>query len=122
TSVDYGVMEPATGERATEAGVRVATVSMDLRWLDVGAWPSYAETLAPDAAGNRTAALAPGAAAYVADSSNNLVVNSDAGHAVALVGCEGLVVVHTPEATLVMPADRAEELKKLHGELPEALR
>jgi mannose-1-phosphate guanylyltransferase len=122
TSVDYGVMEPAAGPRAAEAGARVATVSMDLRWLDVGTWPSYSETLTPDAAGNRAAALAPGAAAYVADSSNNLVVNSDAGHAVALVGCAGLVVVHTPEATLVMPAARAEELKKLHGELPEGLR
>lgn len=122
TSVDYGVMEPATGSRAAAAGVQVATVTMDLRWLDVGAWPSYGETLKADAGGNRVSRLAPGATAHMTDCTGNLVVSSDPGHAVALVGCEGLVVVHTPEATLVMPAAKAEALKKLHGELPESLR
>ena len=121
-SVDYAVMEPATGPEAERIGVSVATVTMDVSWLDVGSWPSYAETLTPDAAGNRGAALADGAAAYVEDCAHNLVVNSDAGHAVALLGCEGLVVVHTPQATLVMPSAKAEDLKKLHAELPEELR
>lgn len=124
TSVDYGVMEPATGAgaRAGRAGVRVATVEMDLSWLDVGAWPSYAETLKADEAGNRVAALADAAAAVTHDCAHTLVVNSDPGHTVALLGCSGLVVVHTPEATLVMPAERAEDLKALHGRLPEGLR
>jgi len=34
---------------------------------------------------------------------------------VALVGCAGLVVVHTPSATLVMPADQAQRVKELHA-------
>ena len=34
---------------------------------------------------------------------------------VTLVGCEGLVVVHTPTATLVVPADQAQRGKELHG-------
>lgn len=121
-SVDYAVMEPATGPGAERIGVSVATVTMEVSWLDVGSWPSYAETLKADEAGNRGAALAEGAAAYVEDCARNLIVNSDPGHAVALLGCEGLVVVHTPEATLVMPAAKAEDLKKLHAELPEELR
>ena len=33
----------------------------------------------------------------------------------SLVGCEGLVVVHTPTATLVMPAAQAQRVKDLHA-------
>ena len=36
-------------------------------------------------------------------------------HLVALVGCEGLVVVHTRTATLVMPAAEAQRVKELHA-------
>jgi hypothetical protein len=38
---------------------------------------------------------------------------------VALVGCEGLVVVHTPTATLVMPAADAQRVKELHARVTE---
>ncbi|MFI4897403.1 MAG: hypothetical protein ACIARR_06225 [Phycisphaerales bacterium JB059] len=31
-------------------------------------------------------------------------------------------MVHTPDATLVMPADRAQDLKKLHERLDEGLK
>ncbi|MGZ6804760.1 MAG: hypothetical protein ACXVFU_17090 [Nocardioidaceae bacterium] len=34
-----------------------------------------------------------------------------------LVGCEDLVVVHTPTATLVMPADQAQQVKALHAKV-----
>ncbi|HRJ49234.1 MAG TPA: mannose-1-phosphate guanylyltransferase [Phycisphaerales bacterium] len=50
TSVDYGVMEPIT--RAKDRQFSVCTVQMDLRWLDVGSWPSFGETVPPDAFGN----------------------------------------------------------------------
>ncbi|MDI1289837.1 MAG: mannose-1-phosphate guanylyltransferase, partial [bacterium] len=52
----------------------------------------------------------------------NLIVNAQKGHTVALLGCEDMIVVHTPDATLVMPRAKAEELKALHGMVAEGLR
>jgi mannose-1-phosphate guanylyltransferase len=50
------------------------------------------------------------------------VVNDDSGHIVAVLGAEDLVVVHTREATLVMPKSKAQDLKTLHARLPDALK
>lgn len=119
-SVDFAVMEPAS--RAASEGdpsVRVCTVLMDVHWLDVGSWPAYAETLAPDAAGNRTAGEG---AALVVQGSRNLVVNASADHLVAVLGADDLVVVHTSDATLIMPRARAEELKTLHARVDDRLK
>lgn len=113
-SVDYAVMEPA----ATDPAVSLAGVRMDVEWLDVGSWPSYGETLAADADKNR----ATGGHTATHDSRNNLVVSLEDNHTVALVGCDDLIVVHTADATLVMPRDRAQELKALHAELPDGLK
>ncbi len=116
-SVDYAVMEPITKTRDKQFSV--CTVQMDLRWLDVGSWPSYGETVAPDEAGNRL--VGPTTPAVV-KGRNNLVVSSVPGHTVALLGVDDLIVVHTPDATLVMPRARAEELKELHGKMDDKLR
>jgi len=58
----------------------------------------------------------------VVNGKNNLVVNATAGHVVTVLGADDLVVVHTADATLVMPRARAEELKTLHGMVDEGLR
>ena len=117
-SIDYAVMEPASREQARVAdGVKVCTITMDLTWLDVGSWPSFGQTLSPDADGNGVSGH--GVASRCKDS---LIVNSDDRHTVAMLGCEGMIVVHTSDATLVMPASRAEELKQLYNELPDKLK
>lgn len=107
-SVDYAVMEPASKDDK----VSICTVSTDVDWLDVGSWPSYAETLEPDNAGNRTGGSVK---SLLVDSSGTLVVGDDPGHTVAVLGVKDLIVVHTKDATLVMPKAQAEQLKKLHG-------
>ena len=43
-----------------------------------------------------------------------LVASSDPEHLIATIGCEDLIIVHTPDATLVCRADRAEAIKELH--------
>jgi mannose-1-phosphate guanylyltransferase len=106
-SVDYGVMEPAS----TSELFTVVALPLAARWLDVGSWPSYGEALGRDEDGN--AVGAPRAVLHA--SRGNVVASSDPDHLVALVGCEGLVVVHTPSATLVMPADDAQRVKELHA-------
>lgn len=117
-SVDYGVMEPA----ANDPAVSLAGVTMDVEWLDVGSWPSYGETITPDAHGNR----ASGIPVALHDSTNNLIVGNDSSgssdHTIALVGCEDLIVIRTDRATLVMPKDRAQDIKALHANLPDALK
>ena len=117
-SVDYAVMEPASGA----PDLSICGVEMDEDWIDVGSWPSFAETLERDADGNSSSGPVE---AVCVDSRDNVVVG-DAGlngtHTVALLGCSGLVVVHTPDATLVMPADKAQQLKDLHARLGERLK
>lgn len=117
-SVDFAIMEPAS----SDTQVSVCTVLMDLTWLDVGSWPSYAQTLPPDAAGNTVGGATPADKAVIVNGKGNLVASSDPGHTLALLGCENMVVVHTPDATLVMPRDKAEDLKKVHERLPDMLK
>jgi len=116
TSVDYALMEPAT-DPDKRGELRVCTVSMDLRWLDVGSWPSFGETLDADGSGN-----AHSGDAITMDSTNTLTVNRADGHTVCLLGCDDLIVIHTDRATLVMPRDKAQDLKKLHAILPDGLK
>ncbi|HUZ84283.1 MAG TPA: sugar phosphate nucleotidyltransferase [Gaiellales bacterium] len=105
-SIDYGVLEPAS----RSAAFTIAAVALDARWLDVGSWPAYA-----DAVGRDSDANAAHGRALLLDSTGCLAASSDPEHLVALVGCRDLVVVHTPGATLVCPADRAQEVKELQA-------
>ena len=109
-SVDFAIMEPASQSEQFE----VCTVPMDVQWLDVGSWTAAGETIDPDAAGNR----AFGPACHL-DSSNVISVSEDPSHLIGTIGCEDLVIVHTPRATLVCPADRVQDVKTLHGLLDE---
>ena len=110
-SVDFGVMEKAS----RDPSVRVAAVPMSLSWTDIGSWPAFAETCPTDDHGNSISA----AKSLVMDTRGTLVVSSDARHLVAAFGCDGLVIVHTPTATLVCPRDKAEELKRLYAAVSE---
>ncbi len=67
-----------------------------------------------DDAGNAVAARA-----VLADTRRSVVASSDADHVVAVLGCEGLVVVHTPGATLVVPVEQAQRVKELHALVAE---
>ncbi len=110
-SVDFAVMEPAS----RDSSVTVAAIPMQLRWLDVGSWPSFAETCPRDAQGNALAAEH----ALLLDTHRTLVASSDPSHLIATIGCDGLIVVHTTDATLVCRADSAEAIKELHRQVAE---
>jgi mannose-1-phosphate guanylyltransferase len=107
-SVDYGLMEPAS----KDPGVGIAALPLDLEWLDIGSWPAYGALLPRDEAGN----AAQGQALFT-ECRGSIAVSAEEGHLVACLGLEDVVVVHTPDATLVCPASRADELKKLHARL-----
>ena len=107
-SVDFAVMEPAS----KDPQVRVVALPLALSWLDVGSWPALAAAAATDRddAGN---AFAGGRHALL-DTRGTLVASSDNNHVIAALGCENLIIVHTPDATLVCPKDQAERIKELH--------
>lgn len=115
-SVDYAIMEPASSDDQ----VSICGVRMDIDWLDVGSWPAFGETVDADHEGNRIA----GTESVVSvDASNNLVVSSGKGdHTIAMLGCENLIVVHTPDATLIMPKGKAQDLKRLHEHVRDELK
>ncbi len=105
-SIDHGVMEKAK---------RLAVVPGDFGWNDVGSWQSAWELAAKDAAGN---ALPEGSVAV--DASNNLVRDLTKGGAkklYALVGVSDLVVVETDDAVLVIPRERAQDVRSIVDEL-----
>jgi len=112
-SVDYGVMEPASQDPA----VTIACVPLALDWKDIGSWNAYGTIASHDADGNASV-LADGTKAQsqsvFVESRNTLAVSTDPAHLIACFGCEDLIVVHTADATLVCPAAKAEELKKLY--------
>jgi len=111
-SVDYGMMEPASDDD----GVNICTVPMTVTWLDVGSWPTYGETLVADKSGNRSDTKA-----VHLDSTNVLAVSSDKLHTITTIGCEDLIIVHTPDATLVFPASEAQRVKEMHALVDESL-
>jgi mannose-1-phosphate guanylyltransferase len=97
-SVDYAIMEKSSN---------VVVVPTAFDWDDVGAWPAVAKHFPRDEAGNVLRGLA-----MVEGGSNNIVVSAD-GHLTAVVGASDLVVVHTPDATLVCTKEKAQEIKAL---------
>lgn len=101
-SIDYGVMERARS---------VLLVELDCDWNDLGSWLSVASTRTPDAAGN--VAIAP--RALIVGGANNVVV-SESGHLVVALGVDDLVVVHSPDATLICRRDQVERVKDLAAE------
>lgn len=111
-SIDYAVMEPASQGRGRAA---VYVVEMNVRWLDVGSWTTLAETMEVD---DRDNAIDARLHAMV-DSDSNIVLSHDPNHMVTLLGVSDMIVVHTPDATLVCPKDEAQRVKELVAKVKE---
>jgi mannose-1-phosphate guanylyltransferase len=98
-SFDYAVTEKAD---------RVAVVPADIGWNDVGSWGRLAEVLS-----------------HGKHESTNIVVGDHIGvdthgsliysphRLVATIGLEDIVVIDTPDATLICPKSRSEEVKHI---------
>ena len=97
-SVDYALLEKSSN---------VVVVPSSFDWDDVGAWPAVCKHCQPDAAGNVARGLS-----LVEQGSNNLVF-SEGKHLLAVIGVDDLIVVHTPDATLVCPKSKAQDIKAL---------
>lgn len=96
-SIDYAVMEKTD---------RAAVVALDAGWSDIGAWSSLWQAAERDGYGN----VVQGDV-IVHEASNNLLMAQH--RLLAAVGVEGLIVVETPDAVLVVHRDRAQDVKQV---------
>lgn len=104
-SIDYGVMEKVTP---------VHVVPADFGWSDLGSWRAAWELGVPDASGNVAEA-----ATILVDSSGNLVrdLGTHKRRVIALVGVQDLCVIETDDALLVIPRERAQDVRQVVEEL-----
>jgi mannose-1-phosphate guanylyltransferase len=106
-SIDHGVMEKAEN---------ILMVPGDFGWYDIGSWTSAWELAARDAQGNAVLGEA------VVLDSRNCYVRGGAEKLIALIGVEDLVVVDTGDALLIMPRERAQDVRDVVAELKASRR
>jgi mannose-1-phosphate guanylyltransferase len=105
-SIDYAVMEPASHGKGK---AQVMTVEMPVEWLDVGSWPALADTLQIDEHDNAMDCKT----CILIDADNNIIISHNPEHLIATVGLSDMIVVHTPDVTLVCPKRDAQRVKEL---------
>ena len=96
-SIDHGVMEKSS---------KVAVLPAGIEWNDVGTWTSLADISKKDSHGN------------VISGNVISIENSDSifqaeNRLVAALGLKNIIVVDTPDALLVCPKERAQDIKKI---------
>lgn len=106
-SIDFAVMERAE---------RVLVVEMDCHWIDVGSWPALESVIQAD--GDRN--VSTGGNAIHLGSRGNIVASQE-DHLIATIGVDDLVIVHSPDATLVCSKRDAQRIKELVDNIREKL-
>ena len=95
-------MEKVTGN----ASFKSAVISLDADWSDVGSWSSLWEISDQDENGNVLTGDV-----FTHDANNNLLVAEN--RLLTVIGCDDLIVVETSDAVMVLPKDRAQDVKKI---------
>jgi mannose-1-phosphate guanylyltransferase len=98
-SIDHGIMEKA-------GGLRVVPGSFG--WNDVGSWAALPALRAPDDRGN----VVIGGATLI-DGDGNIVMADEGAPFVGVLGVRDLVVVATKDAVLVIPKERAQDVRRI---------
>lgn len=96
-SIDYAIMERSPD---------IWMVPAKFRWSDLGSWAALDEVIEKDKAGN----ILKGNTIDIG-SENSTVFAGD--RLVATIGLKDMVVVDTPDATLVTPKERVQEVRKI---------
>jgi len=111
-SVDYAVLEPAT---RVEGPPRVFVIPAEVGWSDIGSWAAVYQLLAKKHGENVIAGQG-----HTVDAEGNFLWSPS--KFVAAIGVRDLVVVETPDALLVCPRDRAQDVGKIVKWLEERRR
>lgn len=100
-SIDYGVMEKADD---------IWVIPAEFGWNDVGSWDMLNVLHDEDENGNICVGNT-----VVLNSKNSIVYSS--GKMVTAYGIDNLIVVETKDAIMVLPKDKAQDVKKIVDEL-----
>lgn len=96
-SMDYGLAEKAE---------KVAVVPVDMAWSDLGSWDSIYQRHEKDSHNNVTKGDV-----FMQDTTNSLLWSQSS--LLATAGLDNIVVIQTPDATLICDRSRTEEIKTL---------
>jgi len=99
-SIDYAVMEK------TE---RVHAIKLDCRWIDIGSFAALADIIKADKNNNIIVANL----SELLDCKDCIIATEEKKHLIAAIGLQDIVVVHSPDATLVCHIDQSHKLKEL---------
>jgi mannose-1-phosphate guanylyltransferase/mannose-6-phosphate isomerase len=102
-SIDYALMEKSDN---------VVVVPLDAQWNDIGSWSALHDIGTKDSNGN----VIQGDV-FTEDTTNTYIHANH--HMVATIGVQDLVIVDTPNATLISSKDKAQEVKKIVEQLQQ---
>ena len=97
-SIDYAIMEK------TQNLVAVPYAS---KWSDLGGWDAVWSESKPDASGNVTSETA-----HAIDCSNSLLRSESSSQQVVGLGLDNIMAIAMPDAVLIAPKERAQDVKK----------
>jgi mannose-1-phosphate guanylyltransferase len=105
-SIDYAVMERAAD---------VVVIEAPFEWDDVGGWRAVERLRETDPDGN----LIDAPRHLGINTRGTIVRSSDPDHVLATLGVENLIVIHTPDATLIANKKDEESIRLVIAELEE---
>jgi mannose-1-phosphate guanylyltransferase len=105
-SIDFAVMEKAQNVHA---------IRLKCQWLDMGSFSALADIIESDKNGNIIVA----GKSEAWECKNSILVTEDSDHLIAAIGLKNMVVVHSPDATLVCPVEETGKLKELLNKIRE---
>ena len=97
-SIDYAIMEKAQN---------LVAVPYGSKWSDLGGWDAVWSESEPDTKGNVTSD-----SAHTIECSNSLLRSESISQQVVGIGLNDIMVLAMPDAVLVAPKDRAQDVKK----------
>ena len=101
-SIDHGVLEKARD---------VVVLEAPFEWDDVGSWLALQRLLGINDQGNTVSGLHCGV------ETSGCVIRTTDQHLVATLGVEDLIIVHTPDATLVASKSNENSIRDLVTEI-----
>jgi mannose-1-phosphate guanylyltransferase len=97
-SIDFAVMERYPN---------VVVIEAPFAWDDLGNWPALARTRGVDEQGNTVLGK------HLGLETRGCVISTDPNHLIATLGVNDLIIVHTPDATLVANRKDEESMREL---------
>jgi mannose-1-phosphate guanylyltransferase len=113
-SVDYAILEKAAGAHphSNSQSPTVCVIPAEIGWSDIGSWAAVYDLSVKNPGEN----ILTGEG-HCLDSQGNFLWSSK--KFIAAIGVHNLVVVETPDALLICPRDRAQDVSKLVKSLEE---